>query len=786
MGWRVGDRQNPDRRQDAGPRGADDPTVATPRVPPAPTAPAAPMAVAVVGIGIRGQGIEGTAAFMQRLGRTLGPFRPQPDPRGLSRLAGMAADEAYAGASAWSQDRSILCLGLDEAHAESGTGLLQQLERRFGFQMEGRIASAGELSGNRALATALWQIRAGTVDAALVGAAATWPCPGAMPSGLDGLAVFLALRRRDAALRDGDRIWAVLGPGPERLRGRLRLDPRELLPGRGHAVSGLLQVAAGCIMAAHQVQFNREDRTWEPLLDRTDGCGFVLEVETSWGVGTTVDLWHGFTPGRTAPAWIPAPVLRTFAGASVEDLLQRVQADQRGGTGPARLAVLAANDQECHQALAPIPDRLRQRSHEPGWLDGRTCFSPAPLQGRVASLFTPLGAGYPGMGRELVLGLPPLPRMLRPLAQDLGMAAWIYEPRLDRSGSSARRGDPLHESTASLVLSQLHAAFTRELLGLRPQVAMGLAMGEMSALMAYGVWGGLDTEFERLRRSGVYSHLLAGALAPVREHWQLPESEPLHWRSWSVFGPVARVLERAASETRAHVALVYSPVHCLLSGEAEACRRVLADCRGLTAVPALALAAHTPAMSGAREALFRHFHRPVRMVPDIEFHSGYFAGPYDLSPDRVATALTEQLLAPQDLPTAAWRAWDSGVRIFIEHGPRNLLTCALRRILPRDQGLFLAMDVQGENSLHSAMRVAAELWCRGVPVDLARLETALGRSQAPPAPPPPLLDVAASLFAASLASAGSMRDAYQACLRNTEGRFLEFLDPTSGQNAPHA
>jgi acyl transferase domain-containing protein len=174
------------------------------------------------------------------------------------------------------------------------------------------------------------------------------------------------------------------------------------------------------------------------------------------------------------------------------------------------------------------------------------------------------------------------------------------------------------------------------------------------------------------------------------------------------------------------------------------------------------------------------------MVPDIEFHSGYFAGPYDLSPDRVATALTEQLLAPQDLPTAAWRAWDSGVRIFIEHGPRNLLTCALRRILPRDQGLFLAMDVQGENSLHSAMRVAAELWCRGVPVDLARLETALGRSQAPPAPPPPLLDVAASLFAASLASAGSMRDAYQACLRNTEGRFLEFLDPTSGQNAPHA
>ncbi len=89
--------------------------------------------------------------------------------------------------------------------------------------------------------------------------------------------------------------------------------------------------------------------------------------------------------------------------------------------------------------------------------------------------------------------------------------------------------------------------------------------------------------------------------------------------------------------------------------------------------------------------------------------------------------------------------------------------------------MFLSLDVQGENSLVRAVKVAAELWARGVPVDLDRLRAALERVQEPPVPVNPLLDVAASLFAASLARTGTLDGAYLACLRETEGRFLEFL-----------
>jgi acyl transferase domain-containing protein len=221
--------------------------------------------------------------------------------------------------------------------------------------------------------------------------------------------------------------------------------------------------------------------------------------------------------------------------------------------------------------------------------------------------------------------------------------------------------------------------------------------------------------------------------------------------------------------------MVFSPIHCVLAGDAEACRQVLAGCRGLTAVPSLGLAAHTPVMAQVQDLWYRHHHRPARPVPGVVFHSSHFAGPFELTPDRIAESLTGQMQVPQDFPAAAWRAWDSGVRVFIEHGPRNLLSSALRRMLPRDEGLFLAMDVQGENALMRAVKVALELWCRGVPADLGHLEAALGHSSTPQPCADPLLDVAASLFAASLERMDSLQGAFQACLQDTRGRFLEFL-----------
>ncbi|MBN2359332.1 MAG: 3-hydroxyacyl-[acyl-carrier-protein] dehydratase FabA, partial [Deltaproteobacteria bacterium] len=111
-----------------------------------------------------------------------------------------------------------------------------------------------ELSGVRALQVAARALRARELDAALVGAV-DLSCEPVHRAALSALgvrapagdaAVALVLKRLDDALRDGDRVLAVLGPGAEPA---LQLDGAALEArfGHAHAASGLLQVAAALL-----------------------------------------------------------------------------------------------------------------------------------------------------------------------------------------------------------------------------------------------------------------------------------------------------------------------------------------------------------------------------------------------------------------------------------------------------------------------------------------------------------------------------------------------------------
>jgi len=722
---------------------------------------------AVVGVGICGLGLEDSGAFLDRMLRNRAPGKEQDQDPG--RLAMAAAAEAHAGAGVWEPARCGLFLSLADAPGEGLERLGGALRQRFGLLGRGGACLGQERGWSRVLNAAVRRIRAGALDGALVGAVQVWPAaPGSGSPSPAGMAVFLALRRMDLAERSGDRIWAVLGAGPDRERRVVRYDPGSLIPGGGESMSGLLQVAAGCLMAGHHAWYDPEERCGQPFLDRTDSIGFTLEVESAEGARLQVDLWRSFHPGPAPLPLLTPPGIAAYAGATPEDLIQRVLMDEQGGSGPVRLAVLSRGAQERQEVLDRIPRLLQQDGLAGGWLEPGICFSPAPVRGKVACLFTSCATGYPGMGRELLLGMPFLPALIRPF-RDLAPADWIY------GAHGGRSGDPLYEHAGTMFLSQVHAAFTRDLLGLQPDWALGLSQGEINALLAYGAWTPKGGEFEFWKRGGLHAKLLSAAPEAARRHWGLPEGAEIKWRNWTVLGPVGQVLERAAAEERAYVSIVYSPVHCLLAGEAEACRRVLAGCTGVTAFLTVGIADHTPVLGGLRAAWYRHHYRPTRPVAGIEFYSHHFGNTYALRDDRVAAALTEQLLEPLDFPTAAWRAWDSGVRIFIEHGPRNLLTTALTRLLPRQEGVFLALDVQGENPLTRAVKVAAELWCRGVPVDLGRLQAALDQCRLTRPSADPLLEVAASLFAASLERTGTLDGAYRACLHQTGGRFLEFL-----------
>ncbi len=129
----------------------------------------------------------------------------------------------------------------------------------------GFTVSAEELSGIRALEIAARGLRAGEIDAAVVGAvdlccepvhaeaaAAVLPADRQTPG---DAAVVLVLKRLADARRDGDRVYAVLDEAGEEPGLTLRLDEQSpgLTPllGHAHAASGLLLVAAA-VLALHR------------------------------------------------------------------------------------------------------------------------------------------------------------------------------------------------------------------------------------------------------------------------------------------------------------------------------------------------------------------------------------------------------------------------------------------------------------------------------------------------------------------------------------------------------
>ncbi|MDH3424841.1 MAG: beta keto-acyl synthase, partial [Gemmatimonadota bacterium] len=69
-------------------------------------------------------------------------------------------------------------------------------------------------------------------------------------------------------------------------------------------------------------------------------------------------------------------------------------------------------------------------------------------------------------------------------------------------------------------------------------------------------------------------------------------------------------------------------------------------------------------------------------------------------------------------PKTVERAYEDGVRVFIEHGPRAILTGAIARILGNRPHLVVALDPHGGSGLEPVARSVAKLWAAGIPMRL--------------------------------------------------------------------
>ncbi|MCA1221037.1 type I polyketide synthase, partial [Streptomyces sp. 8L] len=617
--------------------------------------------------------------------------------------------------------------------AERVVGTLPNLvANRISTQLDlggpGFAVSAEEASGPVALGLAARALRAGEADAALVGAV-DLSCEPVHRAALRELgrdtepgdaAVVLVLKPLDAARRDGDTVMALLdedaaGP-PDMVIGDgddTVYDPASAF-GRAHAAHGLLSVAVAVTALQHRAV---------PCADGPADTGAsprTAEAVTSPLEGPVARV--RLRAGDARP-WLrgPAPRLHVFSGADRREVLAALESGAESCEGPARLALVVRDDGE----LRDRGEAARRWLAEGGPRPADARYRDEPVTGRTAFVYTNGSASYRGMGHALMLALPSLDESV--------MAAHGPAGARVRSGPRARVLDQIRGAAE---LAAVHTVLTRELLGLRPDAAIGYSSGESAALVALGAWPDAAGLYRAIGESGLFTTELTGDLRAVRRAWARVGVRGSGWSSFLVGAPLDAVRAELAGEAAVHLMAVNAPGVCVIGGESRACAAVVARLGADRALPIdYDIAAHVPEVAEVRAAWREVHRRPTVEVPGVRFYSGASGRSYLPTSERAADALTAQGLGTIDFAGTVEQAWADGVRVFVEHGPRALCTGWIRRVLGDRDYVAVALDAPDDDGLRQLCLAVAELVVAGVPVrahDLfARLEAAAVHPHAP-------------------------------------------------------
>ncbi|MBO0675903.1 hypothetical protein JRC04_00350 [Mycolicibacterium sp. S2-37] len=607
--------------------------------------------------------------------------------------------------------------------------------RGFGFTV-----SSEEISGIDALRIGVRALRHRELDAVVTGAV-DMCCEPVHTRASDALttdpgvqhgdaAVAFVLKRRADAEAAGDEILAVVDIDAI----PTAVDPAiaESRFGRTHAAGAAVEIAARVTAVRSRVRVDQNGAQPAP-----GGARAALSVESIGGRA------EGVTVAAVAVQPVPisvgvVPVSERYAGESRADLLNRLRRHEPGGVGPVRCALVAGSE--------PALDGLRENAVQR--LEGGEApagigiaFTDAPISGELAFTFTGAAAAYPGAGRDLLLAWPEVGDALAERFSGVGdLARALY-------GAGISTLDPRTQLTGCALICQAQAEFSRTVLGLTPAAAIGLSSGETNALLAFGIWRDLEPMLDEIEASGMYGDELTGACRVAAADWGLGD-RPAPWECWRITAPRAAVEAALMTEQHAYMTIVQAPDDCVIGGDPGACRRVIQAIDGARAMPlGLDMVIHCSAMAPFADT-WREIHtRETYAAPDVRFYTNAVNRAYRPTREAAAESITRQALEPIDFPATVLQAWEDGVRVFVEHGPRSILTAAIPKILGDRPHLAVALDPQERRGLRALAESVSTLWVHGLAADAAafddRMRQLRERGASPSAPRTRIVSLAA-------------------------------------------
>ncbi|MGB3510787.1 MAG: beta-ketoacyl synthase N-terminal-like domain-containing protein, partial [Microcoleaceae cyanobacterium] len=394
-------------------------------------------------------------------------------------------------------------------------------------------------------------------------------------------------------------------------------------------------------------------------------------------------------------------------------LMREAQNDQNA---PVCLAIVAEDLNHLNTSISQTIEHLNQKKSTPLPLHIQINWQVNPNQDAIAFLFPGQGAQYPDMARELALYFPEMRQMLEFADRYLyshfpqRLSQFIYPPSPysdeedDRNHQALTNTDIAQPAIGTLEMGFLQIA---DRLGLQADMVAGHSYGEYTALYAAGVL----SESDLLRLSEIRGRTMAtacdempGAMAVVRA---TREDLLTHLKGFA--GVV--------------VANHNAPLQSVISGSRAAVEAVVSYLNRIDIKARLlpvAGAFHTCLVARAQTPLAEAIAATDLQPPKIPVYANSTAQPYSLETDAIRDLLSKHLLGSVEYVSQIKAMYEKGARVFIELGPKSILTKLNSQNLADKPHVAVSFDGHG-GGLRGFLIALGNLVTQGVRVKLMSL-----------------------------------------------------------------
>jgi len=382
-----------------------------------------------------------------------------------------------------------------------------------------------------------------------------------------------------------------------------------------------------------------------------------------------------------------------------------------------RLAIVASSQAELLEriaaaktALLESPDSLRDAKRG-------IYLGAGPLDGKIAFLFPGQGSQYPGMLRELAVRMPEFRDMfasadkILPPVEGFPFSRTMYPGSTFTDQERDRLMSALTETNvAQPALGVVDTATYKLLdrLGIHPDMVAGHSYGEYVALHAAGVLSEKDMLLMSRARGQAIKDSISGDAGAMAAIAAVPQ----------------KVAEGIASFPAVTIANYNGPLQTIIAGPTAAVLEAVKhfENAGVDArrVP-VACAFHTPLMENAAKQFNQSLAATEFQKPRLPVFSNTLAKAYPEDAAQVRELLEQHMVNPVRFSAEIEAMYEEGARVFVEAGPKSVLSGLARQVLKGKPVNVLPIDGGAKSGFSHFVHTLAQMAALGMDLNLTEV-----------------------------------------------------------------